>query len=78
MIFLMSLLVYASEFFTDEDLFPGPLLMFSVTILPVIGLVASLKSKGIIKVIGIIGNSFILVWAVILPTIVTTFFWNQP
>ncbi|MFS1516292.1 hypothetical protein V1503_07260 [Bacillus sp. SCS-151] len=45
----------------------------------VIGLfLAMFAEKGLYRKIGLIGNGFIVLFIIIIPLIVTTFFWNTP
>jgi hypothetical protein len=41
-------------------------------------ILALFSEKGVLKKIGLIGNGLILIISVIIPLIVTTFFWNSP
>jgi hypothetical protein len=48
-------------------------------ILSAIGFILALfAEKGVYKKVGLIGNGIIIFIAVIIPFIVTTFFWNEP
>ncbi|MDX8365347.1 hypothetical protein [Cytobacillus sp. IB215665] len=45
----------------------------------VIGLfMAMFAEKGLFRKIGLVGNGFIVFFIIIIPLIVTTFFWNTP
>lgn len=41
-------------------------------------ILALFAEKGVYKKVGLIGNGIIIFIAVIIPFIVTTFFWNEP
>jgi hypothetical protein len=41
-------------------------------------IIASFAEKGVYKKIGLFGNGIILVITIVIPFIVTTFFWNEP
>ncbi|MGP1908027.1 hypothetical protein ACTSEZ_07630 [Metabacillus sp. JX24] len=74
--FLISLIVYASWFF-NEDLFSNSAMIIA-GVLPIIGIITALLTKiTSLKVAGLVGNSFVLLWAVVIP-IVSTLFWNTP
>ncbi|OIK08325.1 hypothetical protein [Bacillus sp. MUM 13] len=77
--FLVSVIVLGRSLLTTSgDLFSGPVMIAICIILPIIGLLAALISnKGALKLIGITGNSLVLLFSVIVPA-VTTLFWNQP
>ena len=72
-LFLVALAAYTAVFLGyDTFLLPG-------VIVSVVGIIVALFSeKGVYKRIGLIGNSLIVFSAVIIPMIVTTFFWNTP
>lgn len=72
--FLISLIVYA-VWFLNEDLFSKSVMIIAVA-LPVIGIItALLTKKKSIKVVGLVGNSLVLLWAFFIP-LASTFFWN--
>ncbi|WP_050615044.1 hypothetical protein [Bacillus testis] len=74
--FLISLLVYSVWFF-NEDLFSKSAMIIAV-ILPIIGIITALYTKKkSLKIVGLLGNSFVLFWAVVLP-FASTLFWNTP
>ncbi|MEZ0117705.1 UNVERIFIED_ORG: cytochrome c oxidase subunit IV [Heyndrickxia coagulans] len=79
-LFIFSALVYLIFMFGNVDLFPGQIILIILTVFPIIGLILAFSSKsgGFIKVISIIGNLAVLMITVIVPVIVTLFFWNQP
>ncbi|MEG7333460.1 hypothetical protein [Bacillus sp. 0102A] len=75
--FLISLMVFGISFF-NGDLFSGPVMIFFSIILPLIGIIIALVSKGGgTKVVGLIGNAIILIVAGVIPA-VSMLFWNQP
>ncbi|BCB03948.1 hypothetical protein [Bacillus sp. KH172YL63] len=54
-------------------------LLFMGALLALAGLITALFSeKGLYKRIGLIGNGTLLVIVILVPTVVTTFFWNTP
>jgi uncharacterized membrane protein YqjE len=64
--FLISLTVYVVWFF-NEDLFSKSAVII-VVVLPIIGIItALLTKKKSLKIVGLIGNSFVLLWAVVIP-----------
>lgn len=79
-LFIFLALVYLVSIYGGVDLFPGQITIIILTVFPIIGLILAFSSKGggFLKVISIIGNLAVLMIAVIVPVIVTTFFWNQP
>jgi hypothetical protein len=71
--FLISLIIYILSFL-GYDTF----LLFAV-IISVIGFITALfGEKSIYRKIGLFGNGVILVVVLLIPFIVTTFFWNSP
>ena len=74
--FLISLAVYAVWFF-NENLFSNSAMIVAM-LLPLIGIVAALFSKNrALRVGGLVGNSLVLLLAVIIPFI-STLFWSTP
>ncbi|WP_211654092.1 hypothetical protein [Planococcus alpniumensis] len=72
--FLISLAVYAVWFF-NEDVFSNSAMIVAIA-LPLIGIVAALFAKNrSLRVVGLIGNSLVLVVAVIIPFL-STLFWS--
>ncbi|QDQ02417.1 hypothetical protein FOH38_19150 [Lysinibacillus fusiformis] len=77
-VFIFNLLFYALTMF-NIDLVPGIVWRSVLITGPIIGIIlALLYSKGKLKVIGLSGNLFVFVIAILLPYIVTTFIWNRP
>ncbi|MGD6855865.1 hypothetical protein [Bacillus infantis] len=71
--FLIGLLTYTAVLFGYDNL------LLAGVILSAIGLILGLfAEKGRYKKIGLTGNGFILVITIIIPFIVTNFFWNRP
>lgn len=74
--FLISLAVYIVWFF-NENLFSNSVMIVAV-VLPLIGIVAALFAKNrSLKVVGLLGNSLVLLLAVVLP-LISTLFWQTP
>lgn len=74
--FLISLAVYTIWFF-NGDLFSKSVMILAIA-LPIIGLITALKTKKrSFKIVGLVGNAFVLLWAVVIP-FVSTLFWNTP
>lgn len=74
--FLLSLMVYAAWFF-NEDLFSKSAMIIAV-ILPIIGIItAFFTKKKSLKIVGLLGNSLVFLWAVVIP-FASTLFWNTP
>ncbi|MBT2643475.1 hypothetical protein J7I80_14630 [Bacillus sp. ISL-41] len=74
--FLISLIVYGAWFF-NEDLFSKSAMIIAV-VLPIIGIItAFFTKKKSLKIVGVIGNSLVLLWAVVIPY-ASTLFWNTP
>jgi hypothetical protein len=74
--FLISLMVYGAWFF-NEDLFPKSAMVIAV-VLPIIGIItAFFTKKNSLKITGLLGNLFVLLWAVVIP-FASTLFWNTP
>ncbi|WP_273854067.1 hypothetical protein [Guptibacillus spartinae] len=72
-LFIISVVAYLTMLFGNDSL------LFVGVLISVVGLVIALFSEsGIYKKIGLIGNGFIIFITIIIPTIVTTFFWNTP
>jgi hypothetical protein len=72
-IFLIGLVFYALAFL-GKDAFLLP-----AVIMAVVGFVAGLfGEKTIQRKIGLFGNGLILAVGLLLPFLVTTFFWNKP
>ncbi|WP_043929810.1 hypothetical protein [Bacillus sp. EB01] len=74
--FLISLMVYTAWFFND-DLFSKSAMLIAV-VLPIIGIItAFFTKKKSLKIVGLLGNSLVLLWAVVIP-FASTLFWNTP
>ncbi|MEK3808473.1 hypothetical protein MHB63_18285 [Bacillus sp. FSL H8-0547] len=74
--FLISLILYASWFF-NEDLFSNSAMIIA-GVLPIIGIITALLTQiTSLKIAGLVGNSFVLLWVVVIP-IASTLFWNTP
>lgn len=74
--FLISLGVYTTWFF-NEDLFSKSVMIIAIA-LPIIGIItALLTKKKSLKIVGLVGNAFVLLWAVVIP-FASTLFWNTP
>ncbi|MYL18616.1 hypothetical protein GLW04_01870 [Halobacillus litoralis] len=72
-LFLVSLAAYITTL-SGNDAF-----LFAGVVIAVLGLVfAMLSEKGTYRKIGFMGNGLILLVSIIIPFIVTTFFWNTP
>ncbi|MEZ0480382.1 hypothetical protein AB9R92_04310 [Planococcus sp. SSTMD024] len=70
--FLISLAVYVAWFF-NENLFSNSAMIAAVA-LPLIGIVAALFANNrALRVLGLVGNSLVLLLAVIIPFISTLF-----
>lgn len=77
-VFIFNLLFYALTLF-NINLVPGIVSRSVLITGPIIGIIlALLYSKGNLKVIGLSGNLFVFVIAILMPYIVTTFIWNRP
>ncbi|TYS10648.1 hypothetical protein FZC70_04920 [Bacillus subtilis] len=75
--FMVSLIVFGISFLSG-DLFSGPVMIFFSIILPLIGIIIALVSKGGgTKVVGLIGNAIILIVAGVIPA-ASMLFWNHP
>lgn len=75
-LFAISIIVYGAWFF-NESAYDGKGVLLLAVLLPVIGLITAFKAKGFLKAVGILGNSLVLLLAVIIPA-ASTLFWNQP
>ncbi len=75
-LFAISLFVFCIWFFNEEAL-NDTLVMVTSIGFPIIGLLIALKGKGALKIVGVIGNTLILVVSIIIPAI-SLLFWNQP
>lgn len=75
--FVISVLFYFISMYVTGDVLPGGVSILLMIILPIVGLVLAFKAKGGIKVIGILGNSLVLLLAVVIPS-VSSVFWNTP
>jgi hypothetical protein len=74
--FLISLMVYAAWFF-NEDLFSKSGMIIAV-VLPIIGIItAFFTKKKPLKIVGLLGNSLVLLWAVVIP-FTFSLFWSTP
>jgi uncharacterized membrane protein YqjE len=74
--FIISLVIYAAWFF-NENLFSNSA-MIAALVLPIIGLItAFFTKKKSLKIVGLLGNSLVLLWAVIVP-LASMLFWSQP
>ena len=53
--------------------------LFSASVISVAGLIIALfAERGLYKKIGLAGNLLIVIVTILLPFVVTTFFWNTP
>ncbi|UPO88351.1 hypothetical protein [Niallia sp. Man26] len=76
--FIIPVVVYGISFF-GRDLFSGTVMIAICIVLPIIGLILGILSKGKgLKLTGIIGNSLILLVTGVIPLVVRLLFWNQP
>lgn len=75
-LFIISIVVYGSWFF-NESAYNGKGVLLLAVLLPVIGLITALKARGFLKAVGLLGNTLVLLWVVIIPA-ASTLFWNQP
>jgi hypothetical protein len=75
-LFVVSFLIY-SMWFSFESLFNDPLALIIGIGFPVAGLLIAFRGKGKLKVVGILGNIFVITFIVIIP-VASTLFWNQP
>jgi len=74
--FLISLMVYAAWFF-NEDLFSKSGMVIAV-VLPIIGIItAFFTNEKSLKIVGLLGNSLVLLWAIVIP-FASTLFWSTP
>ncbi|MGV2622548.1 UNVERIFIED_CONTAM: hypothetical protein N8J90_15230 [Halobacillus marinus] len=72
-LFALSLILYIVMLLGNDAY-----LLISV-VLAVFGLIAGVFSeKGLYKRIGLIGNGALVIVTIVIPLIVTTFFWNTP
>ncbi len=72
-LFIIGLVFYALSLF-GKDAFLLPTVLMAV-----VGFVAALfGEKTIHRKIGLFGNGLLLVFGLLLPFLVTTFFWNKP
>jgi len=75
-VFLISLMVYAAWFF-NEDLFSKSAMIIAV-LLPIVGIItAFFTNEKSLKIVGLLGNSLVLLWALVIP-FASTLFWNTP
>lgn len=74
--FIISLMVYVAWFF-NENLFSNSAMIIAI-VLPIIGIISALLTKKkTLKIVGLVGNSFVLLWAVVIP-FASILFWNTP
>lgn len=72
-LFFTGLASYIAVLFGNDNFLLGGV------IVSIIGFILALfAEEGVYKKIGLIGNGIIIFIAVIIPFIVTTFFWNEP
>jgi hypothetical protein len=72
-LFFIGLVSYIVVLFGKDDF------LLAGVILSAIGFILALfAEKGVYKKVGLIGNGIVIFIAVIIPLIVTTFFWNEP
>jgi hypothetical protein len=73
LLFFIGLISYIAVLFGNDHF------LFSGVILSALGFILALfAEKGLYKKVGLFGNGIILVIAIVIPFIVTTFFWNTP
>jgi hypothetical protein len=74
--FVISLMVYANWFY-NEDLFSNSAMIIA-GVLSIIGIITAFFTKiKTLKIVGLVGNLLVLLWAVIIP-VTLPLFWNQP
>jgi hypothetical protein len=78
-IFSFNLLLYFLSFFVGIDVFPGKVMLLLLVGGSIIGIIlAMIGQRGTLRNFGLFGNFIVLLVSAIIPTIVTTFFWNRP
>ncbi|MDC3414747.1 hypothetical protein [Terrihalobacillus insolitus] len=72
-LFVFGLVYYIAVLFGNDHF------LLAGVILSTLGFILALfAEKGIYKKIGLVGNGIILFITIVIPFIVTTFFWNEP
>ena len=77
-IFIITICLYAVSIYSGKEFFPGKVTLATLILVPIVGIVISLMAKkSISKVVGLVGNSFVVLITGIIP-LVAFFFWNSP
>ena len=77
-IFILTICLYAVSIYSGIEILPGKLTLAILILVPIVGIVVSLMAKkSISKLIGLVGNSFVVLIAGILP-LVASLFWKSP
>jgi hypothetical protein len=73
LLFFIGLISYIAVLFGNDSF------LFIGVILSALGFVLALfAEKGMYKKVGLVGNGIIIIISIVIPFIVTTFFWNTP
>jgi hypothetical protein len=73
LLFFIGLISYIAVLFGNDSF------LFIGVILSALGFVLALfAEKGMYKKVGLVGNGILLIISIVIPFIVTTFFWNTP
>jgi hypothetical protein len=73
LLFFIGLISYIAVLFGNDSF------LFIGVILSALGFVLALfAAKGMYKKVGLVGNGILLIISIVIPFIVTTFFWNTP
>jgi hypothetical protein len=73
LLFIFGLISYIAVLFGNDNF------LFIGVILSALGFIlAVFAEKGIYKKVGLFGNGIIILIAIVIPFLVTTFFWNTP
>lgn len=73
LLFFIGLISYIAVLFGNDNF------LFIGVVLSALGFILALfAEKGLYKKVGLFGNGIIIIIAIVIPFIVTTFFWNTP
>lgn len=72
-LFFVGIMLYGLVLLGFDKFLIGAVIVSAVGII-----MASFAEKGVYKKVGGFGNGIILVITIVIPFIVTTFFWNEP
>ncbi|MBE4909870.1 hypothetical protein IMZ08_17685 [Bacillus luteolus] len=72
-LFFVGLLLYCLAFMGNDRFLLGAVIVSAIGLI-----LALIAGKSTYKIIGLFGNGIIIIITIVVPFLVTTFFWNHP